>query len=77
MKKNREYEQMGVIIHIYMEMSQGHSLCTFMSNKQKLLFFSFFCYKIGEQEDGGTCPVGEEGVGTSGRGRWYGKGIGG
>jgi hypothetical protein len=48
-----------------------------MSNKQKLLFFSFFCYKIGEQEDGGTCPVGEEGVGTSGRGRWYGKGIGG
>jgi hypothetical protein len=43
MKKNRGDEQIRVIIHIYMNISQGNSLvATFISNKQKVIFFLFF-----------------------------------
>jgi hypothetical protein len=46
-KKVRGDEPVWVIIHIYMEMSQGNSLCSYF--KQTKISFFFF-YKIGEQE---------------------------
>jgi hypothetical protein len=39
MKKNRGDEPIVVIIHIYMEMSQGHSLCSYLK-QTKISFFS-------------------------------------
>jgi hypothetical protein len=55
-----------------MEISQGNSLCSYLYLKQaKMSCFSFSLFsskKIKEQE---------RGVGTSGRGRWLEKGIGG
>jgi hypothetical protein len=66
--KNRGDEPVGVMIHIYMEISQGNSLCCYLYLKQaKMLCFLFFFYKISEQE-GGTSPGG----GTNGRERWQG-----
>jgi hypothetical protein len=38
-KKNRGDEPICVIIHIYMEMSQGNSLYSYL--KQNIIFFSF------------------------------------
>jgi hypothetical protein len=40
MKKNRGDEPIQVIIHIYMEMSQGNSLCSYLK-QAKMPFFSF------------------------------------
>jgi hypothetical protein len=41
MKKNREDEPVGVIIHIYMEISQENFLCGYHYLKQeKMSFFS-------------------------------------
>jgi hypothetical protein len=40
MKKNRKDEPIGVIIHVYMEMSQGNSLCSYLKQKCLFLFFS-------------------------------------
>jgi hypothetical protein len=37
--KNGEDESIWVTTHIYMEMSQGHSLCSYL--KQIKMFFSF------------------------------------
>jgi hypothetical protein len=42
MKKIRGDKSIQVIICIYMEILQGNSLSTFISNKQKHHFFSFF-----------------------------------
>jgi uncharacterized membrane protein len=53
MKKNRGDEPNETIILIYMEMSQGNSLCSYCYLKQakiSFILFSFFFYKIGEQE---------------------------
>jgi hypothetical protein len=52
-QKNRRDERIRVIIHIYMEMSQGNSLCSYLKQN---VFFTYFFYKIGEQE-GGTGPA--------------------
>jgi hypothetical protein len=53
MKKIRGDKPIGVIIHIYMNTSQGNYLCGHLYPKQaKLLFFSSSLYKIGEQEGG-------------------------
>jgi hypothetical protein len=58
MKKIRGDETIGVIILIYMEISQANSLCSCLYLKQakmscfSLYLFSFFFYKIGEQEGG-------------------------
>jgi hypothetical protein len=71
MKKNRGDEPIGVITHIYMEMTQGNPLCSYL--KQTKIFF--FLLKIREQEDR-SC-LGGGGVSTSGRGRRWGKGAGG
>jgi hypothetical protein len=56
MKKIRGDKPIGVIIHIYIETSQGNSLCSYLYLKQVktshyFLSFLFFFYKIGEQED--------------------------
>jgi hypothetical protein len=57
MKKNRGDEPIGVIIHIYMELSQRNSLCGYFYLKQaKIPFFLFFFYKIREQEGGTVLP---------------------
>jgi hypothetical protein len=48
MKKNREDEPIQVIMHIYKEMSQGNSLCSYLK-QAKMSFFSVFFYKIREQ----------------------------
>jgi hypothetical protein len=66
---------MGVIIHIYMEIYKKTPCgATFISNKQDchvFFFFSFFFYKIGEQE-GRTGPAGWEVVPVGGGrcGQW-------
>jgi hypothetical protein len=62
MKKNWSNKPVGVIIHIYVEVSQGNSLCIYHYLKQaKVLCFSFnllsfFLYRIIEQE-GRTIPA--------------------
>jgi hypothetical protein len=76
MKKFRGDKPIGAIIHIYMEISQGNSLCSYLYLKQtKMSFFSFifsfFFYNIGEEE-GRTGPV-VGGCGTSRRGEVAGK----
>jgi hypothetical protein len=76
-KKNRD-ETIGIIVHIYVEMSQGNYLCNYLlsQTRKNVSFFSFFLYKIREQE-GRTGPVqgmGEELVPVGG-GRWQGKGV--
>jgi hypothetical protein len=74
-KKIRGDKLVGVIIHIYMEISQGNSLCSYPYLKLKCQVFSFYLfffifYKIREQK-GGTSPEG--GAGINGRGRVLGK----
>jgi hypothetical protein len=66
-KRTRGNEPVGVIINIYMEISQGNSPCNFLYLKQaKMSFFSFFFYKIGVQEgrtgpfQGGLVPLEED-----------------
>jgi hypothetical protein len=66
MKKNRGHEPNQVIIHIYMGMSKGNSLCTILKQEK----MSFFSYKIDETRLPGR-------VGTSGRGGDGGEGVGG
>jgi hypothetical protein len=51
-EKIRGDEQIWVIIHIYIEMPQGNSLCSYLKQAK----MSFFFYKIGEQESR-TSPV--------------------
>jgi hypothetical protein len=70
MKKNRGDEPIGVIIHTYMEIAQGNSLCSYLYLRQAKMscvsfyLFSFSFYKIGEQK-GRTGPEGDSG------GSWY------
>jgi hypothetical protein len=57
MNKFRGGKPIGVIVHLYMEISQGNSLGSYLYLKEAIMsFFSFF-YKIEE-----------EGIGTSGWG---------
>jgi hypothetical protein len=64
MKKIRGDKPIGVIIHIYMEISQENSrVASFFSNKLKChvfhFLFSFSFYKIREQEGGAGSAQGE------------------
>jgi hypothetical protein len=52
MNKNRT-EPIGVIMHLYMEMSQGNSLCNYLKPAKMSIFFF---YKIRERE-GATGPA--------------------
>jgi hypothetical protein len=69
MRKIRGDKPIGVIVHIYIEVSQGNSLCRYLYLKQTKMscfpfnLLSFAFYKVGEQE-GGTGP------GWQGRG-WH------
>jgi hypothetical protein len=48
-----------IYIYIYMELSQGNSLCSYLYLKQaKISLVSFFFYKIGEQEGRQILPKG-------------------
>jgi hypothetical protein len=81
MKKTEGNKPVEVIIHIYMEIAQENALCSYLSKQVKISYFSFydfsfFSYKIGEQESrtrpalqGGVAPVGGE--------KCWGKGVGG
>jgi hypothetical protein len=66
MKKNRGDEPIGVIVHTYMEMSQGFSLCSYLYLKQAKIsflsnFLNFFSYKKIKEQECGTGPVGTGG----------------
>jgi hypothetical protein len=57
MKKIREDESIGAIIHIYMKISQSISLCSYFYLKpKKINCFLILFYKLREQE-GETCPL--------------------
>jgi hypothetical protein len=80
MKKIGGDETIGVIICIYMGISQGNSLCSYLYlNKAKIscfsfYLFSFFFYKnqrTGEQNK--SCPGGR--AGTSGREEVWGQAV--
>jgi hypothetical protein len=43
MKKNRD-ESIQVLIHIYMEISQGNSLCNYFKQTEMSLFLPFFFF---------------------------------
>jgi hypothetical protein len=68
--KNRGDELIWVIIHIYMEMSQGSSLCNYLKQTQMSLFFSFAKLENRREEQvlSGGCLVLSRDTGTSGRG---------
>jgi hypothetical protein len=47
MKKIREDKPIGIITPIYVEISQGNSLCSYLYHKEaKMSFFPFFFYKM-------------------------------
>jgi hypothetical protein len=69
LNSTRRDEPIGVVIHIYIETTQGNSLCSYLYlklSKTSYFFFyllCFFFYKVGEQE-GRTSPA-------QGRGGWH------
>jgi hypothetical protein len=66
MKKIRGYESIGVIIHIYMEISQENSLCSYVYLKQaKCHFFLFSSTKSENRRTEQVLPSEE------GEGGWY------
>jgi hypothetical protein len=81
MKKIRGDKPIGLQIHIYIEISQGNFLCNYLYLKlAKMSCFSFYLFsflfcKIGKQRAEQVLPRGRK-VGTSGRERWQGKGVG-
>jgi hypothetical protein len=79
MKKIRGDKPPGVVIHTYMEISHRNTLCNYLYLKQAkmscftFIFFSFFFYKIREQEgQNRSCPVRR--IDNNGRGEVMGKG---
>jgi hypothetical protein len=79
MKKIRGDKPIGVIKHIYNEISQGNSLCSHLYLKQaKMSCFPFICspfivYKNGEQEGNQYC-LGEGELTPMGEGWYWGNG---
>jgi hypothetical protein len=82
MKKIKRDKPIGILIHVYMEISQGIYLCSYLYLKQEKMscisfsLFSFFFYKIREQ-DGRTCIARGEGLAPVGRRKGWGKVVGG
>jgi hypothetical protein len=75
MKKIRGGKSIGVTIYLYMETSQGNSLCSYLYHKQKchvFLFLFFFFIKSDNRRAEQVCPVGR--IGPSGRGEVVGEG---
>jgi hypothetical protein len=71
-KKNRRDKLVSVIIHTYMEMSQGNCLCSYLKQTKMSFFFLLQNWRTGRQNK--SCL---EEVGTSGNREEFGKGIGG
>jgi uncharacterized membrane protein YjfL (UPF0719 family) len=75
MKKNRGDELIGVIAYIYMDISQGNSLCSYLNLKQAttvIFLFSFSSTKLENKRMQQVC--GGRRAGTSGMGEVVGKG---
>jgi hypothetical protein len=76
MKKIRGNKSIGVIIHVYTEISQGNSLCSYLYFKQAKMscvsFYLFFFLLQNRIIRGQTSPA--QGRGTSGKGEELGKG---
>jgi hypothetical protein len=75
MKKIRGDEPIGVIIHIYMEISQGNSQCSYLYHKQAKMscfLFSFFFFFHLQKSENKSCPEGR--AGSNGRGEVLGYG---
>jgi hypothetical protein len=71
MEKNRGDEPVWVIIHIYMEISQGNSRCSYLKQIKMPFSFSFTKSKNRRAKQvlsGGLVPVGRE--------KSWGKGVG-
>jgi hypothetical protein len=51
MKTNGGDEPIGVIVHIYMEISQGNSLYSYLYLKKNVIFFLFFLFSSTKLED--------------------------
>jgi hypothetical protein len=73
MKKIRGDKPIWVIIHTYIEISQGNSLCSYLYLKLKCHVFilSFLFFLLYNQRRGGqneSCPGGR--AGTNGGGCW-------
>jgi hypothetical protein len=72
MKKTSGEEPVRVIIHIYMEMSQGNSLRSYLKQTKMSFFFSFT--KSENRCRTGPAVAGREGwIGARGRGKVIGK----
>jgi hypothetical protein len=77
MKKIRGDKPSGVIIHTYMKISQGNSMCTYLYLKLKCHTFIFFLLQ--NQRTGGwnrSCLGWGKGLGNSESGEVAGKGGG-
>jgi hypothetical protein len=80
MKKIRGDKPIGVIIHVYVEIPQGNSLCSYLYLKQAKMschsfsLFSFFFHKIGQQE-GKTSPAQGGGLAPVEAGSCWRKGV--
>jgi hypothetical protein len=78
MKKIRGDESVGIIIHTNMEISQENSPCSYLYLKQakmsSFFFFSFFSSTKSENRRAGQVPP-RGWAGTSGKSRWWGKGV--
>jgi hypothetical protein len=74
MKKNRE-EPIKVLIHTYMEMSQGNSLCSHLIQAKMSLFFFFLFFLLQNWRTGRWNRSARGGIGTSEGGEVVGKGC--
>jgi hypothetical protein len=75
MKKIREDKQIAVTIHLYLETTQGNSLCSKNVMFFFLAFFFFLQQNWSTQGQNRSCTRGR--VGTSVSGKQWGKGVGG
>jgi hypothetical protein len=73
MKKNTGDEPIGVIKYIYVEISQGNSLYSYLYYKQKMILFFLFSTKLQNRRMAQVLP--RAGAGTSERGEEVGKGC--
>jgi hypothetical protein len=73
MKKNRRDEPIGVLMPIYIELSQGNSLCSYLYLRQAKMSFFFLFYST-NSENRRVEQVPHRGIGTSGRRKVVGRG---
>jgi hypothetical protein len=60
MKKNKGVGSIWVLIHIYIEMSQGNSLCSYLKQAKMSFFFLFFSStKLENRRVEEVCVLGE------------------